>query len=213
MTFQRARKPEEKELRRRAILAAARTLTTEVGANDFSLTELALRSGISKPNLYRYFESREEVLLHVWVEEVHALVEGIEQARTKRGDTRAIVKLLVGSFVALPLLGELMPLVGPVFERNLSVDSIVAMKRALLVLIARVARWLHAQLPTLSVEDCGWTCTTIMRYIAGTWPATHPGPMVSQALALPELAAFCGSFELDLERFLDTLFAGLTSRR
>ncbi len=59
--FQRARRPEE--VRRQQILTAARTLLAERGVSELSLNELARRSGVSKPNVYRYFESREDVLL------------------------------------------------------------------------------------------------------------------------------------------------------
>src|SRR3954464_1120699 len=67
--FHRGRKPEDKEVRRRAILDAARELAREAGAFDLSLNELGRRSGVSKPNIYRYFESREDILFQLYLAE------------------------------------------------------------------------------------------------------------------------------------------------
>ncbi len=61
LTFQRARKPEEQQLRRAAILAAAAELFDAEGAQGAGLNAIAARAGFTKSNVYRYFESREEV--------------------------------------------------------------------------------------------------------------------------------------------------------
>ena len=61
--FERARQPEQKELRREAILEAATELLAEKGLHDISLSAIARRAKLSKANLYRYFESREAIFL------------------------------------------------------------------------------------------------------------------------------------------------------
>src|SRR6185436_17057431 len=93
--FQRARKPEQKDARRRAILDAARDLANEVGPIELSLNELGRRSGVSKPNIYRYFESREDVLLQLFVREIDEVVSSIERGLSKlraRASVAAIAK-------------------------------------------------------------------------------------------------------------------------
>jgi hypothetical protein len=47
--FQRARRPEQRELRRREILDAAEALLGEMPAEEISLRELGRRLGVSKP--------------------------------------------------------------------------------------------------------------------------------------------------------------------
>src|SRR5664279_3322722 len=63
--FQRARSPEQRESRRRAILDAAAAMMTEMPVADISLRELSRRVGLAKSNVLRYFESREEVFLEL----------------------------------------------------------------------------------------------------------------------------------------------------
>ena len=72
----RARRPEQKRARQDAILAAAITLLDDNGLEPTSLSAIARASGVSQPNIYRYFESREAILLAVTLDEVDAwLVE------------------------------------------------------------------------------------------------------------------------------------------
>ena len=62
-SFQRARDPEQKEQRRQDLLAAARRLIVAHGVAAVGLSDIAREVGLAKSNLYRYFASREEILL------------------------------------------------------------------------------------------------------------------------------------------------------
>jgi TetR/AcrR family transcriptional regulator len=209
--FQRARKPEEKELRRQAILKAARRLMDEVGSIDVGLNELARRSGVSKPNIYRYFESREEVLLHVWIDEARDFCDRLQEAfaGVAVGDAAATARAIAAAFAAQPRMAELMAIVAPVLERNLSVAAIVTGRRTLADLGLRIAMLLHGRLPALPLEECAWAASAIGTYVAGIWPTVHPGPAAAEALARPELASASPVFERDVPRFIEVLFAGL----
>src|ERR1700753_227814 len=63
MAYRRARRPEQKEERREAILAAARELAGESSVREVSLGEIGRRGELAKSNLLRYFESREDIFL------------------------------------------------------------------------------------------------------------------------------------------------------
>ena len=208
--FERARKPEEKEARRQAIFKAARKLLGEVGSAGFSLNELARRSGVSKPNLYRYFESREEVLLQLWVEEVRVLTESLEVSiqSLRKNDVRGVVAGIVEGFVARPQLCELTS-VSTALERNLSAEAIVTAKLTLKELTLRTAALLHGRLPTIAREDCVWASGTLATWVAGVWPRAHPDAAVREALSRPELAEMRIDFPRDFTRFLEVLLRGL----
>ena len=209
--FQRARKPEEKEIRRPAILKGARKLLGEVGTNELSLSDLARRSGVSKPNIYRYFESREEVLLQVWVEEVRDLSERLQAAfgTIAVGDADAVAEGMVAAFEAQPKLCELTSIVSPVLERSLSAEAIIGAKQTLATLTVHVGQLLRERLPSLSIEDCAWVVGAAAVYVAGVWPAVNPPPAAIEALSRPELAAMQPVFKRDFTRFLKVVFAGL----
>jgi AcrR family transcriptional regulator len=210
-TFQRARKPEEKEVRRKAILKAARKLLGEVSVADLSLNELARRSGVSKPNVYRYFESREDVLLQVWVEEIRDLSDRLDRSFSvvSRGDVPAVARAISAAFAARPALCELTSIVSAVLERNLSSEAILTAKMTLVELTARFAGQLHDRLPAISLSDCAWAASATAVQVVGLWPSANPGPATREVLARPELAGMGVVFERDLTRFLEVTFAGL----
>jgi AcrR family transcriptional regulator len=212
--FQRARRPEQKDARRRAILDAARELLREVGPIELSLNELGRRSGVSKPNIYRYFESREDVLLQLFVAEIEELVAEIEAELGKpraRVGTVAIAKKISRAFLARPLACQLLGMVSSIIEHNLSAAAIAASKREVRSVSLRFAAVLVRVMPELSEGEAVWAVMTIALYVAGLWPAAHPSAAAEEALAAPELSGLRVDAEKDLPRFVETLLAGLRS--
>src|SRR5258705_8279299 len=67
--FQRARSPEAKQQREDAILAAARSLGAKRGIRQITLTDIAEAVGMHKSALLRYFETREQIFLHLTAED------------------------------------------------------------------------------------------------------------------------------------------------
>ncbi len=187
----------------------------EVTTSELSLNELARRSGVSKPTVYRYFESREEVLLQVWIEEVRELGERLDASFTPLapGDVDGVVAAIVAAFAAQPKLCELMSMASPVLERNLSTEAIVSAKQNLAGLTLHIAELLHARIPRVSLADCAWFGSAAATWVAGIWPAVNAPPAVVQALSRPELSGMELVFERDFARYLAVLLKGLGAQR
>lgn len=211
--FLRARQPEQKDERRRAILEAARALAREVGAIELSLNELGRRSGVSKPNIYRYFESREDVLLQLFVlelEDVVAAIEGGLAKKNVRGDQKKIASCLVRAFLDRPLFCELLVIVAAILEHNLSVKAIASSKAEVIQGTVRVADALRSVLPGLSAAKALWATQTIAFYVAGLWPHAYPSANADEVLGRPEFAGFKPKAERDLVMFVRVLLAGMS---
>jgi AcrR family transcriptional regulator len=207
--FQRARKPEEKEIRRRAILEAARALAREVGPMELGLNELGRRSGVSKPNIYRYFESREEILLRLYVQELVTLVERLE-ARLHPGlEVPEVAALVAREHLSRPLLGQLAGMAASILEHNMSAETIAAVKGELLAALPRAAAALRRPLPWLSEADAGFALQAIELQLAALWPAANPSRAAREVLSRPEFAGLCADAGRDFPRFIEVLLAGL----
>lgn len=211
--FKRARKPEEKAQRRQAILACARELAMEQGPIELSLNELGRRSGVSKPNIYRYFESREEILLCLLVDELESAVNELEGALGPAPLAPAqVAQRLAAAFLARPLLCQLLGMSAAILEHNLSASAIANAKTAILAQLSRLKTRLTTALPWLGTGDALWAIQAIALYVAGLWPAAHPSTAASEVLARPEFASLTPHAEIDLERFVAVLLAGLKAR-
>jgi AcrR family transcriptional regulator len=210
--FKRARRPEQKEARRRAILAAARSLLDEIDPLNLSLSEIGRRAGVTKSNLYRYFESREGILLQLFIDECEAWVQAVERRLSRRPrDLRRIARALAASYLERPLLCRLMGMVAAILEHNLSVEAIADAKRDVLRLVGQSAATLVRALPALSLEDAGWAIYTIALYLAGMWPSANPSPAAAMVLERSEFAPVRTEADKDLPRFVEVLLTGLTA--
>src|SRR5437762_11871896 len=90
MTFQRARSAEQRAERRRAILATAATMLTEMPVADLSLNELSRRVGLAKSNVLNYFDSREAVLLELSSAQLDDWVDDLVSELSDVSTTQAI---------------------------------------------------------------------------------------------------------------------------
>jgi AcrR family transcriptional regulator len=204
--FQRARKPEEKEVRRRAILQAARDLAREVGPIELGLNELGRRSGVSKPNIYRYFESREEILFRLYVVELTDVIAASRRASVRPRHPRGRDHPRAGTLP--PLLCQLGGMVASILEHNISADTIAAVKTELLSMIRgpwrRCADRFHgSRRPTPPSRSSPSSCSS---------PRSGPPPTLRAPRARcspPEFAAMCADAGRDYPRFIEVLLAGL----
>lgn len=123
---QRARSPEDKELRKTALLAAARELAFEHGVREATLAAVTARVGLHPSALRRYFESREELLLELaeegWADWRQRLVAGLGSARGLSADE--LGRIVATSLEELPLFCDLLTHV------VLSLEGAVRLERA-----------------------------------------------------------------------------------
>lgn len=208
--FQRARSSEHKAQRRVELLQAAAELMTEVGVDGVSLSGIAKRAGLSKSNIYTYFESREDVLLNLLFEDWVEWVGGAEIALVPLAgsdDPAAVAKVLTERYLATPRLCELVSVLSSVLEQNVSAERIETFKRSTLPLGIRMANMLHVALPSLPFDRCVWVLKSLFAQVAGFWPLLNPPPNVAEVLAKPEFMLHCVS-EIDLERSMSSVLAG-----
>lgn len=128
-SFQRARTEDQKEIRRRSILAAARTRLAEVGFERFSLGPLAKAAGVARGTLYLYFPTREELLYTLHLEALQAWQHALFERTNPSTTTEAYLAAYFDSAAHTPLILETLPRVPSVLERNLSTELLVHGKR------------------------------------------------------------------------------------
>lgn len=211
--FQRARKPEEKEARRRAILETARELAREVGPMELGLNELGRRSGVSKPNIYRYFESREEILFRLYAAEIDDVVASLEAQLRTELDLHAVATIVAREHLSRPLLCQLGGMTASILEHNISADTIAAVKTQMLPALQRAIVALRRAVPWLSEADAMFALHSVELQLSGLWPVSNPSRAAREVLSRPEFAAMCIDAARDFPRFIEVLLTGLRRPR
>ncbi|HMF40708.1 MAG TPA: TetR family transcriptional regulator [Polyangia bacterium] len=210
--FQRARKPDERAHRQRAILEAAAALFDAEGLPGVTLNAVARRAGIAKSNLYRYFESREAMLLALLNEDQDAAVALVEEKLARlRGpiDARAVARVFAQVAVASPRFCVLQTALSGVLEQNLSEEAIAQYKRGVLRLGLRIGNALRAALPSLPARATGPFMRYLHAVIAGLYPVANPAPAAARVLRDAQFAALRFDFAEDMEIMLAAVLTSL----
>ena len=201
--FQRARQPHQKAQRRVHILRVTRKMLDEGELDELTLNELARRVGLAKSNVYRYFESREAILLQVFQEDIREWVDEMV-ARLGRMRTKSridgLAALLAATIAERPRLCLLNSVVGVVLERNVSVETARRSKLSNLSEVQRLVAAMAKAVPELTHEQHGEVIQLLNALVVGLWPDANPSEMTSEALKDPALKEFRHPFEASVKR-------------
>lgn len=213
--FIRARRPEQKAQRAQDILVAARLVLDRDGIEAVTLAAIAKEAGVVKSNLYRYFESREEILFRLMIVESEALVaDGAERLSALAGtdDIAAVARALGAVFVAHPRFCLLISQMAPILERNISVENLIGMKREVLALILKISEAISEAVPSLGTEGAMRGLHMVVHYIAGLWPMANPSEAVARALEEPDLAFMRQHFGQAAVEAVEVILEGIRAK-
>ena len=186
--WQRARSPEQVAERRADILQAAGDLIDESGLDAAGLNAIARRVGLSKPNLYRYFESREAILLQLALDAFCAWSDRVGQElggsadRTDQQTIESIARILARTCARQPRLGLLMNALPGIIEHNISLETAIEFKAKAFGLFQQTAGQLAGVLPGLSELNAANFLWLWSIAACGAWPHCHPNPIIEQAM-------------------------------
>jgi AcrR family transcriptional regulator len=220
MTFQRARTEEQREVRRRAILDTAAAMLDEMPVSAVTLNELSRRVGLAKPNVLRYFESREAVLLELldhflsrWLTDLAGELDaGVDQSLPMAERAAAVAGTLSRSLAGRVVMCDLFGAQVSVLEHNVSVEVVTRYKRASLDRLATMTALIGRFLPELGENATLFSLHTMV--MAGALPAYSTPPPSLQAAyrAEPDLAQIQVNFADALKLALTAALLGALPR-
>ncbi len=205
--FIRARSPEAKAKRRATILAAATELLAAGGLEHTTLNAIATTAGITKSNIYRYFESREEILMRLLAKDLQEASESLANALTPR-PLPEVAATLAGGLAANPRLCVLISITASTLERNISTDTLREIKRDMVRSLDTTAAALHTALPEIPMVQAGEAVQTLFILAVGLWPFSTPGPALAALYEEPEFAVFKRDFGAALLRATEVMLRG-----
>lgn len=211
-TWKRARKPEQKAARVDAILEAAGVLLEEHGLEGTGLNAIARQSGISKPNLYVYFESREAILLRLLLKESLAWAKSFKRKLDQVenvGDVDAVARAFAESLARRRRFCTLSASLASVFEHNVGPETVAQFKREFLEIVQPCITALSDALPDLSNEESSRALAMLVMSATGMWAHCHPSPSVAVVLKQPEFEHIKFDFRETVTRLTACFLQGL----
>jgi AcrR family transcriptional regulator len=197
-SIQRAHRPVDKEIRRRAILAGAAHLFGQCRYQDLRMADLARQLGLGKGTLYLYFPTKESLFLAVLQEEMGGWFRGAEarlESTTPGTDPQRVAEGLVREMLDRPLLPGLQALVHGVLEQNVPKEEALAFARFLQDGVVKVGACLERALPAIPPGRGAEFLLRFYSLVIGTQLMSARPPAVREALAEPDLKVFDFTFE------------------
>lgn len=189
--WKRARKPEQKAERIDAIMEAAGVLLEEHGLDGTGLNAIARQAGLSKPNLYIYFESREAILLQLLLNETNLWSKSFKRKLdqvNELGNTEAVARAFADSLARRRRFCILFGALASTLEHNVEFETVAEFKRDFVTLVQPAVLALANSLPPMTEDESFRVLGTLVMSAIGMWPHCHPSPVVRKVLALPEFA-------------------------
>lgn len=214
--FQRARRPEQKRQRATAILEAALKLAVREGIRNISLTDIASEVGMHKTALLRYFETREDIYLHLAIDawQDWSDVLGAEIKSLATGDVQGVARAFGSTLGDRPFLCDIFTHSPLNLERNVSVETLFGFKLAAFTSLKALATSVRLVLPDLPESDAIEIVGAVTAVAAALSQMIHPPPGLTQLyLEHPELAHNYDDFPATITRLTETLILGMRARR
>ena len=213
MSYIRARREDQKAERREGILNTARDLCAEFGILDWSLNELGRRADITKSNLYRYFGSREEILMVLMHEEIAQFAQALSEKTANAVLTVPdFCQLMAKIYTKHPMLCDLLSVSSTVLEKNTDLDPILQIKRAGAE---------HERIVVSAIASCldGVNETTAAQIafasgiiVSGLWPMAAPAAPIRQLSEFEGFEHLAMDFCSELQRMLEAHVFGILHR-
>lgn len=209
MSYSRATSPEQKREREEAILAAARTLFLRGDYESAGLNAIAREAGFTKSNVYRYFQSREEIFLHIFGDVTRAWAAGLQTALSglRRGAApERFAETYTRETARHTVFLDLAPFAKVSLERNSSEEHLRDFYASSQAAFEPVFGEFTRIYPDVSMSD--WADLSLHCYYlaTGLWAGSQPGPAEREILKDPQ---FSKTMSVDFAKSLRTGIANL----
>jgi AcrR family transcriptional regulator len=207
--FQRARRPEHKEQRRRDILEAAAELGLREGVRPVTLTGIAAHAGVHKSAVLRYFASREAVFLQLTADGWQGWAAAVEAALPGPTDPSAVAAALAATLAERPLFCDLLAHAQLNLERGVTREQVRDFKVTTLDAVDRVSAALATALPSLTRGRAVDVIAATTAIAAAQWQTANPPETLARLYAEDPLFAHVASeFAPRLTRLVTLLLTG-----
>ena len=193
------------------ILDAAANVLDREGVNDTSLNAIAQEAGVVKSGLYRYFESREEILLELMISDVQVMCAALSEVVTGPMDVDQVSDLISEGFTDRPRLCLLTSRMASTLEHNITGDTIRAVKRRLNACSEEVSQAIRRAIPHWTPEESRRGMRMIFVLVAGLYPMTHPPAHVKSVMNEPEFQDVVPEFVPSVRVAARAMFRGIES--
>jgi len=215
MEWERARTDEQREQRVAEIVAATERLYDKYEFEEITFVLIAEEAKFTRSNLYKYFNSKEEVFLEFVKQDIKKYVKVLEKnfRFNKTYTEEEFVTIWVKTLVKHKRLLDLLGILFSSLEKNCSFESLKGFKFALKGDFENLVKLLCRIFPGLSPDKAGEFIYLQNSAAIGLYQMTNRSEVQRKVLENPELKEFNVDFEPYYKDAIEYLITGVLSSK
>ena len=210
-SWQRARSEDQIEERVNAILEAAAVLFRSEPYEKVSVLTIAKKAEFTRSNVYRYFSTKEEIFLALYMADLNAWGERISREFVRELGIEEFAETWVRILLDQRRLLDLSPLLASTLEKNSSEEVYRRTKLLFSEGSAAVTAAVAKALPSYDPEAIFDFLMMQQALAAGAWPMAQTTEMQKRVLEDLNLQRMCVDFPEFFRKAIVTFLRGLVS--
>lgn len=214
MNWVRARSDEQIEQRIKEIVEATARLYEEHRFEDITFAMIAKEAEFTRSNLYRYFETKEDIFLELIKHDIEAWRRDIlDNFTTENKSSRELAEAWVDLILKNRRMIKLFTILFTLLERNASLEALTAFKQKINQEIGTVAQFLSTALPFPSVDAAAEFISAQSSLAIGSYPMMDLTPKQIKAMETISMDTSPEIYRERLVRATELLLKGLTENK
>ena len=191
--------PELTNARREEIISACETLYQTMGFKEVTIKEIARYTSFSRPSIYNYFETKEEIFLAILQKEYRQWAGELDRV-TENNDVMTrdqIAETLARTISARPQMLKILSMNHFDMEANSRMENLVEFKRSYGATLDAVDRMLKKFCPDMTDQDRQDFLYRFFPFIYGIYPYTAVTDKQKESMALAGIPyVYMSSYDL-----------------
>ena len=178
--------PELTNARREEIISACETLYQTMGFKEVTIKEIARYTSFSRPSIYNYFETKEEIFLAILQKEYRQWTGELDRV-TENNDVMTrdqIAETLARTISARPQMLKILSMNHFDMEANSRMENLVEFKKSYGATLDAVDRMLKKFCPDMTDQDRQDFLYRFFPFIYGIYPYTAVTDKQKESMAL-----------------------------
>ncbi len=213
MNWQRARTDDKKNERKEAIYKAALSLFKNKGYENVSFNGIASEAGFTKSNMYRYFSSKEEIFLNIFMDLFEDWYLDCTQRLQKlqqNAEVEQFANTWVASYTSHPQFLDLTSILFISLESNSTYEHLLEFKKRSMDLLYQLAIEISKIYPDIQGEKAFRFLTLSFAATANYWAAeSRQNEALNKIYQLEQFKELKPDFEKNLTASVEIIIRGI----
>ncbi|MCR5636105.1 MAG: TetR/AcrR family transcriptional regulator [Clostridiales bacterium] len=173
---------ESAEVREVEILNACEKLYEKMNFRDVTIKEISAETSCSRPSIYNYFQTKEEIFLRLFEREYMLWCDELEMIGADELKAGELAERLARSLEKRELMLKLLAVNLYDMEENSRIERLISFKKAYGRSIVLFDEILKKAFPDKTDTERRQTLLTAMQFLHGVYPYSHATPKQIEAM-------------------------------